>query len=393
MRDFIVVGSGAGGATMARELSSAGRSVLLLEGGKEVPPAKAASAYSVIKGDVEIWYAQCLGGTTNVSMGNAVRSSQYRTLKEHYAIAEVEMGVCPVPEGRMGRGTRLLLETYKGWRAMPKAIDFSICRGCGLCPNGCPHGARWSALTYLSEARRSGCEVLLGYAVRKVIIESGRAVGVELADGRSFMAGAVVLSAGAIETPRILQRSGVGGAGEGLFVDTFITVGGRMGGIGMNGELGMALYLKREGYLLSPHYSSYLVPRLREKGLDATPRDVLGVMVKVKDEPSGIVGQEKVLKGITRQDALRLEAGRREAINILTAAGVDADTIVSTHPRGAHPGGTCHPLVKSGEGPVPGIDGLYITDASILEGPFGIPPLLTIVALSKRLAASLLGRG
>jgi hypothetical protein len=41
---------------------------------------------------------------------------------------------------------------------------------------------------------------------------------------------------------------------------------------------------------------------------------------------------------------------------------------------------------------VPGVESLYISDASILEGPFGIPPLLTIVAGSKLLVSTLLGR-
>ncbi|MEM4658634.1 MAG: FAD-dependent oxidoreductase, partial [Candidatus Methanosuratincola sp.] len=72
--DYIVVGSGAGGATVAKELSTAGKSVLLLEKGREMEPGMESKAYSVIRSGVEIWLAECLGGTTTVSMGNAVRS-------------------------------------------------------------------------------------------------------------------------------------------------------------------------------------------------------------------------------------------------------------------------------------------------------------------------------
>ncbi len=392
MRDFIVVGSGAGGAAVAKELSSAGRRVLILEGGKRVAPGRAASAYTIAPGEVEIWQTRCLGGTTLVSMGNAMRSGKCPELEAHYAGAESDMGVGPVPGENLGRGTRLLLGAHRGWKVMPKAIDFSRCKGCGLCASGCPNGARWTSLSHISQARRKGCSVLTGSAVKRVVVESGRAAGVELEDGRVFRGGSVILSAGAIETPRILQRSGIGGTGGGLFADTFVTVGGVMKGIGMNAELGMALYAEGEGYMMSPHYSSYLVQKLKEKGFAAAPFDILGIMVKIEDQPSGCVDLEKVTKGITKRDARLLEAAKREAAETLIRAGVEEATIVSTHTRGTHPGGTCSSIIRSWEGEVPGVESLHVSDASVLAGPFGLPPLLTIIAGAGLLANSLLGR-
>ena len=35
------------------------------------------------------------------------------------------------------------------------------------------------------------------------------------------------------------------------------------------------------------------------------------------------------------------------------------------------------------------IEGLYVSDASVLPSPLGMPPILTLVALSKRLALHL----
>jgi len=390
--DFIVVGSGAGGATVAKELSAAGKKVLLLERGIQLPPRKSSKAYSILKSDVEVWHTQCLGGTTVVTMGNAVRSKLDGSLSRYYAEAEEGLGVIPVPEDHLGMATKSLLSLSDEWVRMPKAIDFSKCRGCGRCSSGCPTSARWDATAYIREAISNSCKVSTSVDIKKVLIKGNRAVGVEASDGKTFEAGGVILAAGAIETPRILSRSGIISAGKGLFVDTFVTIGGFKRGVSMDRELGMAAFLKREGYLISPHYSSFLPNLIEEKGVSLKPSDILSLMVKIEDEPIGEVTPNGIVKTISRRDSTLLESGKREAMELLIKAGVDSDTVVSVHPRGAHPGGTCSNMVKSPLEASTEIDSLYISDASILPGPFGLPPMLTIIAISKRISGILLGR-
>jgi len=390
MFDYIVVGSGAGGAAVARELACSGKKVLILEAGPEAKASEANRAYSIIPSAVEIWSTLCFGGTTMVTMGNAVRSDTYSDLSKYYDIAEKDLGVSKVPDTHIGPATKALLDCSGDWQRMPKAIDFSKCKMCGRCAVGCPHGARWDASRYLAEAARNGAEILTSTEVKKILIGNNSASGVESFNGQRFEGNAVILCAGGIETPRILARSGVDGAGKGLFVDTFMTVGGVKRGAGSTTELGMALVIKREGYLLSPHYSSFVMPYLTSKGIASKPSDILSMMVKIEDEPAGIVSQEGVEKPITQKDSKLLEQGRVEAIEILTAAGVEKGSIVSTYYRGTHPGGTCSKVVNSSY--ATDVDGLYISDASVIPGPFGIPPMLTIIAIAKKLSASILGR-
>jgi choline dehydrogenase len=78
---------------------------------------------------------------------------------------------------------------------------------------------RWSAAeAYLRPARkRSNLTVRTGSLVTKVIVERGRAIGVEVADakGRTERLDAVtevVLAGGAFNTPALLQHSGIGPA-------------------------------------------------------------------------------------------------------------------------------------------------------------------------------------
>lgn len=110
-------------------------------------------------------------------------------------------------------------------------------------------------------------------------------------------------------------------------------------------------------------------------------------MVKTSDECRGYVDREgNVVKYNTINDIRYLSEGVATAGFILEKAGVDATTIASTVYRGAHPGGTA-PIGKVVDNNLKTkIDGLYVCDASVLPISPGKPPILTILALSKRLS-------
>ncbi|MEX0311383.1 MAG: GMC family oxidoreductase [Tateyamaria sp.] len=74
-------------------------------------------------------------------------------------------------------------------------------------------GARWSAADGF--LRPSGAHVITGAEVEQVVFDGARATGVKLRDGRALNARAgIVLSAGSIESPMILMRSGIGPAAD-----------------------------------------------------------------------------------------------------------------------------------------------------------------------------------
>ena len=80
-------------------------------------------------------------------------------------------------------------------------------------------GIRWStASAYLRPAlKRANLSALTGVMVTRVVVEGGRAVGVELLDkrGRSKTIRAakeIILCGGAINSPQLLNLSGIGDA-------------------------------------------------------------------------------------------------------------------------------------------------------------------------------------
>jgi choline dehydrogenase-like flavoprotein len=209
---------------------------------------------------------------------------------------------------------------------------------------------------------------------------------------KKFKAKKVVLSAGSLNTPHILRNSGIThGVGEGLFVDLFITVGGYLKDAGLNKEIPMGIKSEFGPYFLSPHYSNQLVTLLKEKGFPAREQDVLGIMTKIADDANGRLLEDGTIeKQLTSNDVELLKEGYLKSAQILVEAGVDEESIVSTPIRGAHPGGTAaigRVVNKSLE---TRIEGLFVADASVIERAPGRPPILTITAIAKNVAKTII---
>ena len=240
--DYLIVGSGAGGATLAKELAQRKKSVLVVEAGKNEKKVGGTHRYydtKKSKEDVIIWQARMAGGSTVVSCGNGVRCLEKELgdfgidLSKEFIQAEQEMHIAPIAERLLSSGSKAIMQAAKelgyDMKMMPKFIDPKMCRKCGNCTMGCANGAKWTALSYLEDANKNGAETIYETRVKEIIIDNGKAKGIRCVgkEGiREIFADAVILAAGGIGTPIILQNSGIKDAGAGLFVDLFVNVYG-----------------------------------------------------------------------------------------------------------------------------------------------------------------------
>ena len=430
------MGSGPGGATVARELTRKGRRVLIVEYGprfnktgflKTAKKAYLGRDKQPICSDGGVWMGRgrVLGGSSYVAMGNAVTPPN-SILKEwgidlHEEISEAkkEMHVTFMPEEMIGPGTRAINRgaSKLGWemKPTPKCVDFSKCSNCGLCMFGCPSGAKWTTLEYIREAEEHGAELLLDTEVLHVLHTNGRANGIVAEQrGREIrvIGERIILSAGALATPLILQRSGIEKAGKGLANDVFQTTYGTTAEVGMQGEIILATYLEKlieekelfpAPYMSLPFYIQRDIDggfsenfnllaqaRMMVKSRGINAKRIITMMTKIRDERTGEVRSDGTIhKVLTAKDKEKLEEAYQINREILIAAGAKADTIF----RGVYESG--HPCCSAAIGEVVDdnqrteIEGLYVSDASVFPSPLGLPPILTIVALSKRLARHL----
>jgi len=239
--EVLVVGSGAGGATTAATLAEAGFDVLVVEEGAAVRQGEVVpfsldqmdhqyrnGGVTAAVGFPSIAYTEgcCVGGGTEINSGLYRRPPEevlerWRTrhgivgfgTEELYAICdEVErvLSVQPVPGAQtapseaMRRGAARL-----GWRheEIPRWMTY---HGAGDARSG---RRQSMSETYLPRARAAGARVLAGIRVDRLVLDDGRAVRalVTTADGRpgTIDAAHVFVCGGAIQTPALLQRSGL----------------------------------------------------------------------------------------------------------------------------------------------------------------------------------------
>jgi choline dehydrogenase-like flavoprotein len=272
---------------------------------------------------------------------------------------------------------------------------------------GCPYGAKWTARDFVDEARGHGLQLVADAHVTRVLLEGGRAAGVEARVGgatRRWRAPLVVLAAGGIGSPRLLRASGLMQGPASFFSDPVVAVMGSIdapddiddiGGIG-GAEVPMAAGASwhAEGVALAdltlprPMYAAFALQAGRVDRLAAHAR-TLSIMVKIRDTIGGRIGARWVDKTLSEQDRARLCDGSEIARAILKEAG--ARHLFSSHHFAAHPGGSAR------IGDVVDADlrtatpGLYVCDAAVIPAPWGLPPTLTLLCLGKRLGTHLAG--
>ena len=146
------------------------------------------------------------------------------TVDEELAWVEAFYGVAPTPDEALGARAARFRDGCErlGWsvEALPRMV--AGCRGSGQCLVGCTAGAKRSAdRRGVPELLAAGGRVYTHAEVERIVLRGGRARGVEgLVEGGTFRirAEAVVLAAGVMASPVLLQRSGLdrGGVGDRL---------------------------------------------------------------------------------------------------------------------------------------------------------------------------------
>jgi choline dehydrogenase-like flavoprotein len=397
----LIVGSGVGGAILGMELSKANIPVTIIEKGPFCKIKDSSDYYDESDKGIDLLKTTCVGGSSVVAAGNGVRLLEEELLEYGVDISkeldEVEklLSVHQMDDSHFGKGTKKFIESANAIGLnvikMPKFIREEDCTQCGNCAWGCPYNAKWTSQDFIKIAIENGAKLLDNTEVTDIIIEdnSAKGVKVKLDDGSTeiIKSDTVVLSAGAINSAVLLQKLGIK-AGEKLFTDPFISVGGVIKDIDYKTEVTMNALHIGKNFVLAPHYSQFVYQNIDDPNVKE--KDILSIMVKIPDDNFGKIVDGKVIKENSIKDVRFIAEGSATAGAILVQSGVDPTTITSTHLRGAHPGGTAAIGDIVDTNLKTEFKGLYVSDASVIPKAPGAPPIIAILAISKRLSKHLI---
>jgi choline dehydrogenase-like flavoprotein len=251
--DVVVVGTGAGGAVVAKELADQGLAVLMIEEGeyhtrkdfvrRSLPATKQLYKSGGLTGvigncAIPIPLGRGVGGSTTINSGTCLRTPPWilerwrhelglgdftpEYLADFYDQVERTLEVAPSSELARGAPAQVIARGCEqlGWSHFPVPRNAPGCDGQGVCQWGCPTDAKRSMnVSYVPMALTRGAQLVTGLHVRRVLVEGGRAVGVigRRKDGRDLCvrARAVILSCGTLATPVLLLKQGLAnGSGQ-----------------------------------------------------------------------------------------------------------------------------------------------------------------------------------
>lgn len=481
--EAVVVGLGAGGCAALARLAELGVDAIGIEAGGAPTAAEFtqrelemlpllyhdAGLRSTADKAITILQGRGVGGSTLHNTGMVYRPPAGivgRWREEHgldLADAELErhvadvldtLGAVPIPPERVNANNDVLRRGAErlGWRWRTPFHNRIECSGCGYCMLGCAYDRKNNAaLTYVPRAIAAGARILADAAAERIEGRPGawRVVcALQDASGRPtgrravIEAKVVLLGAGALETPALLARSGLGNrrVGRGLRLHPAATVLARFPDdvIAWRGlpqsvlveEFASFFEDGRGGFLLVPNPATWpalmgtLVPAVgaaHREIMRELPR-LASASVLVHDEGAGRVrvgrdgrsravywpdagDRDTLLRGIGALARLYLAAGAERVYLPFTGmppvtddASLDAALgsarlrRYATSLTSVHPQGTCalgadpSRSATDPRGALRGAPGIFVCDASLFPTSVGVPPQVTIMALATAVA-------
>jgi len=252
--DVVVVGTGAGGAVVAKELAERGHAVVMIEEGayfkrkdfsgrafdmQREMYQSAGLTGSIGNVPVLIPTGATVGGTTTINSGTCYRIpgrvlEKWREefglreftpehLAPYYDRVEEILGVATARPEHLGAIANVIARgcDVLGFEHKPLQRNAPDCDGQGTCCFGCPTDAKRSTnVSYVPMALKAGAELFHNACVTKILTEDGRAVGVvaqsvdktneaHVPQTLTIRASTVVISCGALNTPYLLAKNGL----------------------------------------------------------------------------------------------------------------------------------------------------------------------------------------
>lgn len=473
--DAIIVGSGAGGAVVAAELAAAGLAVLVIEEGAWFSRRDFAGSavertarmyrnsgltFTIGNPPIFLPIGRTVGGTTTINSGTCYRTPDRvldrwvsdglsgltpAAMVPHFDAIEAVLGVAVAQQPWIGETGRIIARGCDalGYSHGPLRRNAPECDGQGECALGCPTDAKRSTnVSFIPLAIDRGASIAPETRLVGITRDGSRATGVvveHLPSGsrHALRARAVVIAAGTLRTPLILEDAGVRHAtlGRNLSIHPAAAV---YAGFDRPVEATKSI---PQGYAIDAFHDAGLLfeggtvpPELAAGALPVRGAKLQELMAKfdhtvnfgfmVEDKGGGrVLGEVNDLPivhyTLAERDLHRIQRGIEILVGVYLAAGarwvrpvLARDVVIrsfddlrafSGRPltRSAlqltayHPLGTARMAADPADGVVDergrvhGVDGLYVADGAALPSSPAVNPQITIMALARRTAGLL----